>query len=209
MNLSLGEVEAMARKAARGAGYSWGLADEAGFATRWLEARGQGGITALALWLAQAAEQDITRLAPRDLKSWTSAEGHLCPLLTGAALSDAAGLVPDTGLMLPSVKWPLLLLPFTAHLAKTRGRVVRLDAEGGSAEVSRDALSLVGDWTMAESPLSVEFIDSTIEPGSRQTRAQPDTAAWTTLNRLAARTYAPATEASRLRGAGAGLTDND
>ena len=34
-------------------------------------------------------------------------------------------------------------------------------------------------------------------------------AAWDVLNDLAARTYVPATEASRLAGAGAGLTDND
>ena len=30
MNWSLNELDAMARKAARGAGYSWGLAEEAG-----------------------------------------------------------------------------------------------------------------------------------------------------------------------------------
>ena len=35
MSHSLGEVEALARKAARGGGYSWGMAEEAGFAVRW------------------------------------------------------------------------------------------------------------------------------------------------------------------------------
>jgi hypothetical protein len=32
---------------------------------------------------------------------------------------------------------------------------------------------------------------------------------WEALGRFAHRTYVPATEASRLKGAGAGLTDND
>ena len=36
MNVSMNEVESMAKTAARGAGYSWGLAEEAGKATRWL-----------------------------------------------------------------------------------------------------------------------------------------------------------------------------
>lgn len=209
MNVSLGEVEAMARKAARGAGYGWGMADEAGFATRWLEARGQGGVTTLADWLTKAAEQDITRLAPRDLTGWTSAAGHLCPLLTGAALSDAAGDIPDTGQMLPTVKAPLLLLPFAAHLARTRGRLICLETDRGTASVSKDDATLTGEWTPPESPVSIELIEGRIETTPRQTRAFPDAAAWTTLNRLAARTYAPATEASRLKGAGAGLTDND
>ena len=42
-----------------------------------------------------------------------------------------------------------------------------------------------------------------------RSRAQPAPEAWATLNRLAHRTYAPATEESRLKGAGAGLSDND
>ena len=46
------------------------------------------------------------------------------------------------------------------------------------------------------------------------TRAHPsrkviDDGLWSTLEGFAARTYVPATEASRLKGAGAGLTDND
>ncbi|NND22495.1 MAG: DUF3726 domain-containing protein, partial [Silicimonas sp.] len=36
MSYSLNEVEATAKKAARGAGYPWGLAEEAAKATRWL-----------------------------------------------------------------------------------------------------------------------------------------------------------------------------
>ncbi|MEL7259121.1 MAG: DUF3726 domain-containing protein, partial [Pseudomonadota bacterium] len=46
MSWSLNEVESLARKAARGAGYSWGLAEEAGKATRWTCAAGWPGGTA-------------------------------------------------------------------------------------------------------------------------------------------------------------------
>ena len=49
MNWSLNELDAMARKAARGAGYSWGLAEEAGRATRWLAAAGLPGPMCLAV----------------------------------------------------------------------------------------------------------------------------------------------------------------
>jgi len=44
---------------------------------------------------------------------------------------------------------------------------------------------------------------------SHATRATPDAEHWATLNRFAHHTYAPASEASRLLGAGAGLSDND
>ncbi len=48
MSWSLNEIEGLARKAARGSGLSWGLAEEAGKATRWLCAAGLPGADALA-----------------------------------------------------------------------------------------------------------------------------------------------------------------
>jgi hypothetical protein len=41
--MSQNEVSALCLKAARGAGMSWGLAEEAGFAASWLTARGIDG----------------------------------------------------------------------------------------------------------------------------------------------------------------------
>lgn len=50
--------------------------------------------------------------------------------------------------------------------------------------------------------------------GGNPTRSEPTSVGvapedWAVLKALAARTYVPATEESRLRGAGAGLRDND
>ena len=48
MSYSLNEMEATAKRAARGAGYSWGLAEEASKATRWLCTQGLDGAAELA-----------------------------------------------------------------------------------------------------------------------------------------------------------------
>ena len=53
MSWSLGEVGALAVKAARGAGMPWGLADETGFAVKWLQARSLPGVTALCRYLSR------------------------------------------------------------------------------------------------------------------------------------------------------------
>ena len=62
MSWSLGEAEALAIKAARGAGLPWGLAEEAGAALRWLEGRGLPGADALAqlLTLPPGAAPDFS-----------------------------------------------------------------------------------------------------------------------------------------------------
>ena len=46
-NYSLAEIDALSRKACRGAGYSWGLAEDAGKAVRWLTAYGLPGAETL------------------------------------------------------------------------------------------------------------------------------------------------------------------
>ena len=43
MTFALNEIEAMAKGAARGAGFDWGIAEETGQSVRWLAARGLPG----------------------------------------------------------------------------------------------------------------------------------------------------------------------
>lgn len=178
VKLSLGEVEALCKKAARGAGLPWGLAEEAGFAARWLSAHGFDG----------------AGLVLTDLEMGGST------LKLGVALADA----PEAALI-PSATVPPILAPFAAQIAHQRPCILTLpdgcfsfDADGA---VSHDAKS----GTLA-------FAFGAARGGQvlqRRTRATVTEATLERLTDFAARTYAPATEASRLAGAGAGLSDND
>ena len=96
---SLAEIRALATKAARGAGLEWGLAEEAGYAVAWLEARCAPGTQALASWLEVTGEMDAEH----------------CPIRIGAALVDA-GKPPEHGHEL-AVCQPMLLAPFLAQFA--------------------------------------------------------------------------------------------
>jgi hypothetical protein len=189
---SLGEVEAMARKAARGAGYAWGVADEAGHAVRWLEARQAGGITDLADLLVEVSNETPADFTPKSVADWTCNTNHLCPVMTGLVFADTAELREAEVTRLNSVMAPKLMLPFLGHVAAIQGQPLSVVAGAGRAIVRDGDLDMSGDWTAA-----------------METRVDPDPSAWKILTRMASRTYAPATEASRLKGAGAGLTDND
>ena len=61
----------------------------------------------------------------------------------------------------------------------------------------------------AESVQCQRVEQAVASPVKRMTDCIVDRQAWTRLNDYAHRTFAPASEASRLAGAGAGLTDND
>jgi len=56
-NCSLSEIDALARKAARGAGYSWGIAEEVGKSARWLSAYGFKGPEVLSEHLHVVADK--------------------------------------------------------------------------------------------------------------------------------------------------------
>ena len=211
MTFSLNEIEAMAKKAARGAGYAWGLAEEAGKAVRWLESHGLPGAAAL------VGHLNIGNIdgPPTSLQGdWSSATGVLCPLTSGAALNDCADWLADRHVQrMTDVDHPLLILPFTAwaalHIkapihvawdgmrATTDGYRLRYEALNGNPNPSRAAV-VNCKMDTAGSDLRAPALRGAI---SRDV--------WQALGEFAHRTYAPASEESRLLGAGAGVSDND
>jgi hypothetical protein len=220
MTPSLNEVEAIGKRAARGAGFDWGLAEEAGKAARWLTARDLPGPEALAALLAEVDGAPCSAGAPAALDGrWTArGGGPLCPLAAGAVLADLGRARAETG----RLRRPLLLLPALALAARAAGRALAVAWPGLRAVITPDGtLSLDG---AAAAAMTAEAPAVSVAPAAADARgaagaARPRparhhgravyAAAWAGLERLAHRTYAPATERSRLAGAGAGLTDND
>ena len=188
MSWSLGETRALALKAARGAGLAWGMAEEAGAAVVWLQASGLPGAAALAALL----------------DDWEWEGARTCPLSLGAAISDGAPAGRDVG----ELRQPLLLAPFLWRSAPVRlswGRaVVEIGAGGAKSASARDEL-LSGGVPCA---LDRGRDEPTLEAPATRT-PETEAPAIAALRRLASRLLAPATDASRITGAGAGLKDTD
>lgn len=214
MTFALIEVEAMAKKAARGAGYSWGMAEEAANATRWLCAAGFDGVAALAVVLAQTNGLNQREMAPSLLAGdWQAGTGTMCPLMAGATLSDCTDYWAKDGKRIANVIAPILLVPFAASSARQLGTTVTLETNDARVVTDGSAISISSKHDAAlfatAETINVRTGGQLDHPLPAQLRANPSDADWATLNTFAHRTYAPDTEASRLRGAGAGLTDND
>lgn len=186
---SLAEIEAQCRKAARGAGYAWGLAEEAGRAARWLEARALPGAEVLSRLLVAQDGCDYHALRPHTLDAvWQARAEALCPLITGVTLADC-GFDPPPRVGV--VREPLLLIPFLHHC--------------GLTYPSLNELKVAASIDLSDTPFQRGIIAvAEVSPESRDI----DAGIWSTLAQFAHRTYVPATEASRA-GAGAGTTDND
>ena len=210
MSLSLNEIEATARKAARGAGYDWGLAEEAGTATRWLCHYGFAGCRALATVLQTADTVPIQHITPVAAgQIWQAPGAVACPVSCGTALSDRATQVSQSPFRFGTVLSPLLLLPFAHYVARQLDQPVAIGWTGFSATLHKHGVASEGSITDQTADVTVSACSREIQPHPLQTRADPDPTDWDCLLSFAARTYAPATEASRILGAGAGPSNAD
>lgn len=217
MSWSLNEIEGLARKAARGSGLSWGLAEEAGKATRWLCAAGLPGADALAGLLTRNDGADYATLCPAQATGdhWQATDGPLCPLIAGAVLCDRASLLVDgQAITLTDVSHPMLLIPFVAFAADATGTTLGLSWPGVTISRGPEGTHMLAD-PAALSIAQVQSVQIAPAPEPSGVRVQrsyrgdiaPEIAK--VLQGFAHRTFAPDTEASRLAGAGAGLSDND
>jgi len=198
MSWSLGEIKALSVKAARGAGLDWGVAEEAGFAVEWLEMHGLDGVRALAQYLSRVHRKDNYNTS------------H-CPIKLGCLASD---LDDWTLLQGVSIHEPILIVPFVADIIKKEtlelswaDSFVQINPNGIK---TLDVNGLISRPSVPHYSLKIEILDTPCAVMQRKSRVADDAASYVAiLNALAHKTYAPATEASRLAGAGAGLNDND
>ncbi len=208
LTVSLNEVEATAKKAARGAGFTWGMAEEAAKATRWLCGKGINGCADLARLLS-IEEHNIERTPTWKIGTWTSESAPLCPINVGACMADQAHGLSAEGWQVNDVVCATFLMPFVADIAVKTGQTVAMMGQGFSAVTDGNHLSLNAQVPARGVSVTIRTTYTAVLPSDAFSRVTPDEADWTVLQTLAHRTYAPATEASRMTGAGAGITDND
>jgi len=207
--LSSNEIEQLCLKAARGAGLSWGLAEEAGMAAAWLALRGVDGPSLLCdrLQLGKLAGPQIP---------WNSQKQLQCPIALGAALSDHAGLgqtlMQDEPIDIGFVASPALLLPFIGSVACIRGHAIKMNASVLSVVISiaGEVSADLGDEDMASRFVTrSKVLISKVEPSKMAAprllcRIPVDTIK--ALGGFAMRTTVQASDVSR---AGAGASGGD
>lgn len=212
MIVSLNEIESLTLKACRGAGMSWGLAEEAAQAARWMASQGIAWDRSLLALLSRHTE---TRPPICDGQTMVSsqAEAPLCPIHAGTAFADLA----HTGEVwtLRDVLQPVWLVPLIHRRAQRDGALLNLSTPDGTLLLDGNGIgSIVHRLTPVDRISSIH-----IELRRRDQRPQvpmpslaepcADDDIWNGLERYAALTYVPASVQSRISGAGAGTSDND
>ena len=192
MSYSLNEYEALCKKAARGSGMHWGQSEEVGKAARFLGAYGL----------------DDGRLVLRAIETF----GPQNALWLGPALCDE-GCDFEEPLIMKGIEAQALMLPFLHMMVLDRNVSLCITWDHFDASVSSAGIHcILRDGLYEDGPLDVSISKISEKKNDvlcAQSRVNIPQGVLDRLNSLAHKTYAPATEESRLAGAGAGLSDND
>jgi len=126
--LTMPEISALCLRAARGAGLSWGMAEDCAHAATWLAARDFDWADAVLHQL----ETPIGRQVSPAVDRW-DADAPVCALHVGVALSDFATLPEgpgSDGVCLGRLSGPLMLVPFAARASQLLGSALEITLDG-------------------------------------------------------------------------------
>jgi hypothetical protein len=193
VTMALSELRSLITKAARGAGLSWGQAEEAGWAAEWLARRGMPAADWATVWLAARMK------------------GAFSPVEVGVLLADdfaIASAMYDTGLP-DGLVAPGYLLPFLHRLVEGGSSVAIVSLQGPVAHVlSTGEVAFGPFWQQQSSGWLLAKVDDAEQKTDIARRPTVSTSVLECLDGLALRTTVPRSESSR-RDAGSIGGDND
>ena len=212
MSYSLNEIEAVVKRATYATGYSWGIAEETAKATRWLCLFGIDGCEVVSSVLNLQFAKNLSDHSPLVARHKWRGESTLCPLITGATISDFSSQLLKAPIVIQDVAIPKMILPFVSFASKGVDRILTLQLINNSSfefTTNGENIELSGEVPTTSTDFEIRVGGEILRPVNKVSRVRPSTDCLANLNELANLTYAPVTAESRELGAGSNTEDND
>ena len=202
---STSEINTVSKRAARAAGYSWGIAEEVGKCISSIEMYGISGVENLNNYFKTI--KDIKPKGPKQIeKNNKLNDKSLCPIYTGLKLIDNYKSVDDIKqLKFINLDYPLLLLPFVNKLSYLIGKRIEIAIDEINVECNLNKCVLADH--QIKSAIIKKAKTLTISILENENNFSSKT--WNELYELSTETFVEETEQSKQKGAGASLQDND
>jgi len=126
---SLSEIDTTSKRATRGAGFPWGIAEEVGKNMRLLELFGLSGIKNLNKFLKVYKKKQFQKISL--ISDITEAnKDPFCPIILGTSFIDQVKLLEKKkNIQISNVAFPLLFLPFVSRASEIIGKKIFLKIE--------------------------------------------------------------------------------
>ena len=202
---SFSEIDTTSKRASKAAGFAWGIAEEVGKNMRNLEMFGLPGVTNLNLYLKKIKKHSNEK--PKKIEKINKPQSkEFCPIYCGTSFLDNCKMLEKLTLIkFFNVSYPLLFLPFISRASDIIGKKISVQYEGNVFLLNYDktifSKNIKNDQIISlAKEISIEFLENNNSFSIQE---------WKELYKLSEETFVDETESSKIKGAGAGLTDND
>ena len=122
---SLSEIDTIVKRASKGVGYSWGIAEEVGKNIKLLETYGLSGLKNLNDYFNSLKSKKFQHL------THISTENHskipYCPIIAGTSFLDQIDELKDlVNIKIENMSYPILFLPFLSRASEIVGQKISL-----------------------------------------------------------------------------------
>ena len=198
------EIDTTSKRAAKGAGFSWGISEEIGKNMKLLELFGLSGIKNLNKYLKDYKKKQFQKIA---LISETNETKKIpfCPIILGTNFIDQVNLLDKkNNIKIINVAFPILFLPFVSRASEVIGKRIFLKIDEKEFLLNLNQ-SIYSNYLKNEilencNLISINFIENNNSFNENE---------WKELYKLSEDTFVEETESLKIGAAGAGLTDND
>tara|TARA_B100000470_G_scaffold12205_1_gene8398 strand:- start:45 stop:656 length:612 start_codon:yes stop_codon:yes gene_type:complete len=201
---TLSEIDTTSKRATRGAGFSWGVAEEVGKNMRLLELFGLSGIKNLNKYLKDYKNRQFQKISL--ISDINEANKYpFCPIILGTNFIDQVKLLDKkNNIQISNVAFPLLFLPFVSRASEIIGKRIFLKIEEKEFLLNLNQ-SIYSNYLKNEilencNTVNISFLENNNLFNENE---------WNELYKLSEDTFVEETESLKIGAAGAGLTDND
>jgi len=202
---SFSEIETTTKRASKAAGFSWGIAEEVGKNIKNLEMFGLPGVKNLNLYFKKIKKNPSEKPTKIQKKNKFKSK-ELCPIYCGTAFLDSCKKLENLKIIkFFNVSYPLLLLPFLSRASDIVGKKISVKYEKNNFLLNFDKAIFSnnandGKIIAKTKEISIIFLENKNSFSLKE---------WKELYKLSEETFVGETESLKIKGAGAGLTDND
>ena len=200
---SFSEIDTTVKRATKGAGFSWGVAEEVGKNIKLLEMFGLPGLKNLNQYFKKIKQEEYKNLT-LILKENISKKPY-CPIIAGTSFLDQINSANELDeIKIENMGFPILFLPFLSRASEVIGKriFVTIDNKDFLLNFNQSIYSNYFSGNILEkgSSIKIKFLENI------NSFTEID---WQELYKLSENTFVEESEELMKNAAGAGLNDND
>ena len=200
---SLSEIETIAKRASKAAGFSWGESEEIGKCIRQLEMFGLPGIKHLNSYFHDKEKNTYEKLTL--INQLNSSSNPYCPIILGISFLDQIKIVENyEKIYFSNIAYPIIFLSFLSRSSEIIGKKINV-------KFDEKEIFLNLNVNIYSNFLNIDFPENSknLEINFVENKDNFNEDEWVSLYKLSENTFVEETDRLKEGAAGAGLTDND